>query len=780
MKKKQKQYTDLQANVSSLVTKLRWIVEALNGQLKFFKYLAVPVNIRANMEFNFQDQTYNTIESVAEITASLYNEHRGPYIKPNSNTKLNNEARLIKSREKDTNDILEEEWVAIGWHEATDGLKNPFFDGIFPKFNVTQLIQYNGGSWSVNKASRYLAHSRGFLKFWYNESYPYSIKMTGMQSSYQRRGNKKNNRTVIIRFEDSANDINLDNPLTGTESMCACRNGQRKTRNCSHRNAALVLISLYVNKIPFYVPDSPMYVRFDSVIDCVNEQIPEDFEYWSLSSDNSKDSDSEGSDNNSETNCNYHNPTSSSADASDTSSDESDTKDTDNDTNDNEMPLIEKINVYDFTFVPNNAHLYNDTILQRFVNWSEWNMTKNGCGTYNIQNGCYYNAIIKCLTFIPVFYQLVSIYANIYFQRFKQQPSCHSNHGPFCPLQTTIAFMRKIFNEPTRFNCRSSELHNNISAINESFEVGSQQDAHEFLVSLLNKIAKCDNINYYQRNRLKHRATKRTNVINKIFGTYIQSTVTCHKCKQKSSKFDALTQFEVQISHQTLNACLNSYFKSEKLENINGTDNRYQCNHCNCKTNATRRIIIHGSPNVLVIVLKWFDENNRKIDKQLSFPINLNISKYCSSLQSGQDSQALYQLASVTVHRGNSANSGHYTAFTKAPNGQWWNTNDSKCSKVKVETVRKCLTRDNGKQHHEPYILFYVRREVNDSIQFGMDRAQITQYMDLSSCCVCNERIDASSIKCDNQHCPFRICLQCSSNHRRCSSCLQYFDYSLW
>ena len=59
---------------------------------------------------------------------------------------------------------------------------------------------------------------------------------------------------------------------------------------------------------------------------------------------------------------------------------------------------------------------------------------------------------------------------------------------------------------------------------------------------------------------------------------------------------------------------------------------KYGCINYKKKRKATKRLQIHGSPNVLIISLKCFDLNNDKIDKKVSFPMELDIAKYCHVL----------------------------------------------------------------------------------------------------------------------------------------------------
>ncbi len=60
---------------------------------------------------------------------------------------------------------------------------------------------------------------------------------------------------------------------------------------------------------------------------------------------------------------------------------------------------------------------------------------------------------------------------------------------------------------------------------------------------------------------------------------------------------------------------------------------------------------------------------------------------------------AIYELTGVVVHHGHSTHSGHYIAFVKAPNGQWYEMNDSSVSLVSIKRVLQS----------QGYLLFYTR-----------------------------------------------------------------------
>ena len=66
----------------------------------------------------------------------------------------------------------------------------------------------------------------------------------------------------------------------------------------------------------------------------------------------------------------------------------------------------------------------------------------------------------------------------------------------------------------------------------------------------------------------------------------------------------------------------------------------------------------------------------------------------------------MYDLFAVTNHFG-SLNGGHYTAFGKNINGNWYNFNDSSVSNASTSNIVS----------EAAYLLFYRRREQVDKIE---------------------------------------------------------------
>lgn len=136
--------------------------------------------------------------------------------------------------------------------------------------------------------------------------------------------------------------------------------------------------------------------------------------------------------------------------------------------------------------------------------------------------------------------------------------------------------------------------------------------------------------------------------------------------------------------------CFNKYTEKELLTG----DNKISNDETGNKENAEKQILFWGLPNILIITLKRFDNNNQKILKNVDFDLNdLDLSKYVV----GYDRTSYkYDLYGICNHLGN-CGGGHYTAIVKNADGHWYHFNDMTIHRVN----------DNNIKTEYAYCLFY-------------------------------------------------------------------------
>lgn len=226
----------------------------------------------------------------------------------------------------------------------------------------------------------------------------------------------------------------------------------------------------------------------------------------------------------------------------------------------------------------------------------------------------------------------------------------------------------------------TQRLHN----ICKHLTLGRQEDAHEFLRYLVEQMEKSFLNRFKGTPGFKDldQYSKETTPLNQILGGYLRSTVTCLACKHESITFQHFEDLQLDISRvSTLNEALGGYFARENLEECG-----YKCESCKKKVSATKRFTLERAPTVLCIQLKRFNVMGGKLGKPIQICQNLDLQKHLA--KSGEPNQSChYKLVSMVTHLGGSASGGHYTAIGLAPNGNFYQFDDSCVSTISTESV---------------------------------------------------------------------------------------------
>ena len=143
----------------------------------------------------------------------------------------------------------------------------------------------------------------------------------------------------------------------------------------------------------------------------------------------------------------------------------------------------------------------------------------------------------------------------------------------------------------------------------------------------------------------------------------------------------------------TIYNCFEKYCEGEKLEGENGWLNE--------KTNAIedveRKIVFWSLPKVLVLDLKRFTPDGRKIQVPLDIELELDLSKFVDGYD---NDQYKYELYGVCNHSGGTRG-GHYTSTVRVNADDWYLFNDTNVSKQEF----------TGKNNTSGYCLFYRKKD---------------------------------------------------------------------
>ena len=213
-----------------------------------------------------------------------------------------------------------------------------------------------------------------------------------------------------------------------------------------------------------------------------------------------------------------------------------------------------------------------------------------------------------------------------------------------------------------------------------------------------------------------------TTFVHRIFGGYFRSQLHCSKCGYKSNTYDPFLDLALEVSKSHLDS-LAAAFKEFTRKEILDSNNRWKCSNCKKLVCPTKHLSVFRPPLSLCIHLKRFcfgdsgfhrggwgyghrhgkglsmmGNGGSKITKKIDFPAHLSL-----PLSDGRVCE--YLLTGIIVHIGNSATTGHYTAFVKQPgeSNRWYHMDDSYVETVSEKTVLK---------QRDAYVLFYSRKEV--------------------------------------------------------------------
>lgn len=170
-------------------------------------------------------------------------------------------------------------------------------------------------------------------------------------------------------------------------------------------------------------------------------------------------------------------------------------------------------------------------------------------------------------------------------------------------------------------------------------------------------------------------------IMDLFYGIYISeigSGATIH-----SSKPEHFFMLDLDIPNRdnpTLYDCFDAFVVSEKMCGENAWWNE----KTGKKEEADKKITFWSFPKILVIVLKRFSpDGRRKIHTRVDFPIHLDLRKYVNGYLPEQYTYSLY---GVCNHMGG-VMGGHYTAFVKNAENEWFHYNDNVVSVIRESDV---------------------------------------------------------------------------------------------
>ena len=347
------------------------------------------------------------------------------------------------------------------------------------------------------------------------------------------------------------------------------------------------------------------------------------------------------------------------------------------------------------------------------------NISSDFKGLKNFGNSCYSNVIIQILTSIPEF-------INALYKRY----TLVENEND---LLIDYPILSRIIEIMSNYKSKNTSLASNyLKEIVYKFDSsGSQNDAHEFLVFLLdrlniellnienkykiindtndlNNISK-DNIKVDEKKisnddegeweevKKRGKTMKQTNsiknfktsILGEVFQGILKQDIIQKGNSTSNCQIEPFFSLHLDNEEPTIEKMFEKFFKKKTIED---SGDKYI------------QSFLEKCPNIFIVNAKGFfyDKKNQtiiKIKKELIFGAKLIINKdYVSPYLRNKNIE--YELIGIVVHKGNLATEGHYICYCKDNKDKtWFYLDDNKVIKVSEDLLHKL----------RPYILFYKK-----------------------------------------------------------------------
>ncbi|XP_071846553.1 ubiquitin carboxyl-terminal hydrolase 46-like [Apostichopus japonicus] len=333
----------------------------------------------------------------------------------------------------------------------------------------------------------------------------------------------------------------------------------------------------------------------------------------------------------------------------------------------------------------------------------------------NFGNTCYCNSVLQALYFCKPFRDKILGY--------KSQPK---------KKETLLSCLADLFNNintqkkktgviaPKKFVAK-------LKKENELFDNFLQQDAHEFLIYLLNTVADLlQEEKPTDKNTLKgkqglpngkyngnNNETKTEPTwVHDIFQGTLTNETRCLCCEGVSTRDEDFLDLSVDVEQNTsITHCLREFSNTETLSQ----ECKYYCENCCSKQEAQKRMQVKKLPMILALHLKRFKfveqyQRYTKLSYRVVFPLELRL---LNTSDGAESSDKLYDLVAVVVHSGSGPNRGHYITIVKS-HGFWLLFDDDVVEKIEVSAIEEFYgtATDVQRSTESGYILFYQTRDI--------------------------------------------------------------------
>ena len=183
---------------------------------------------------------------------------------------------------------------------------------------------------------------------------------------------------------------------------------------------------------------------------------------------------------------------------------------------------------------PPSRHLFPPESLRSLLEWRE--IRGAGPGLSNLGNTCFMNAVLQCLAYTPPL-------ANACLDRTHSQ-GCHATgYCLYCELESHV---RAVHQPKAPRAIAPRALARRLRSVSRAFRPGRQEDAHEFLIGLLQRLQEAALLPHGGEEQVGAEVAQTTELM-QTFGGTLCSRLRCAVCERTSTSYEGFVDLALEL-----------------------------------------------------------------------------------------------------------------------------------------------------------------------------------------------------------------------------------------